>query len=105
MKYLTVGTDEIVKDLFREVEDTESSSMKPRGGLWLTKYENEHYNEWVDYLLEDSVAFYYKSSEHSLWEQPCSLVKLNEDANIYQLESQMSLDYLKRGSEKRCLKI
>ena len=96
MKYLTVGTNEIVKDLFREVEDTESSSMKPRGGLWLTKYENEHYNEWVDYLLEDSVAFYYKSKGSSIWEQPCSLVTLRENANILELSDGNTLDSLKR---------
>ena len=50
MQYLTVGTREIKRELFREIEDTENTNIKPRGGLWLTKYENEHYNEWVDYI-------------------------------------------------------
>ena len=96
MKYLTVGTNEITRELFRNIEDTDASSMKPRGGLWLTKYENEYYNEWIDYLLEDSVTFYYKSKGSSIWEQPCSLVTLNESANILKLADNDTLNLLKK---------
>ena len=51
MKYLTVGTNEIRDDLFRNIENTES--IKPRGGLWLTQYDEriKDYNHWVDFIL------------------------------------------------------
>ncbi len=91
MKYLTVGRDELTT--VRKVEDTET--IKPRGGLWLTKYENEHYNEWVDYILEDTVALVYKSRGSSIWKQPCSLVTLKESANIFTLNDADSLSFLK----------
>ena len=95
MKYLTVGTSEIKDELFRNIEDTEASNIKPRGGMWFTKYENEHYNEWVDYILEDPVALYYKSTGSSIWKQPCSLVTLKDSANILMLNNKEILDYLK----------
>ena len=97
MKYLTVGTSEIRDDLFVKPEDTIATSVKPRGGLWLTQYHDERYNEWVDYILEDPVVLYYKSKGHSIWEQPCSLVTLKETANIFVLDSKESLDYLKQN--------
>ena len=95
MEYLTVGTSEITRERFLPVEDTEPNSLKPRGGLWLTKYHNEHFNEWVDYLLEDPTTFYYKSKGHSLWMQPCSLVTLSKSANIYTLKDNDGLSFLK----------
>jgi len=102
MHYLTVGTSEITRDLFRKVENAAGDNMKPRGGLWLTIYNElyDDYNEWVDYLLEDSTAFYYKSrnyngQNYSMWNQPCSLVTLKDDANIYVLDSKEKLDSLR----------
>ncbi|MBR7042455.1 MAG: hypothetical protein IKI04_03030 [Bacilli bacterium] len=97
VKYLTVGTSEITRERFIDIEDTEGANIKPRGGLWLTEYYDEHYNEWVDYLLGDSVALYYKSRGSSIWEQPCSLVTLNESANIYTLKDNEGLDFLKKN--------
>ena len=97
MNYLTVGTREITEELFKEVEDTDKDNIKPRGGLWLTKYDQLYgdYNEWVDYMISDPVTLYYKSRNFSMWKQPCSLVTLSDTANIYQLNSQESFDYLK----------
>ena len=97
MKYLTVGTSEIENELFRNVEDTEPSNIKPKGGLWLTKYYSDRYNEWVDYILEDPVALYYKSRGNSIWEQPCSLVTLNDSANILMLDNKEIFEYLKKN--------
>ena len=97
LKYLTVGTSEITRERFMNIEDTEGANIKPRGGLWLTKYHNEGYNEWVDFLLEDPTTFYYKSKGHSIWEQPCSLVTLNESANIYTLKDNDGLTFLKKN--------
>ena len=95
MKYLTVGTNEIKSELFKSIEDTET--IKPRGGLWLTKYENEHYNEWVDYILEDTIALVYKSKGDSIWRQPCSLVTLSESANLFTLNNKDSFEFLKNN--------
>ena len=95
MKYLTVGTREITRELFKPVEDIDGS-IKPRGGLWLTEY-NELYkncNDWVDFLINNSVVFFYKSRNYSMWEQPCSLVTLNERANIFELKTGKDLQYL-----------
>ena len=95
MKYLTVGTREITQELFRNVEDTEPNNIKPRGGLWLTKYHSEFYNEWVDFILDDPVILFYKNRQNSIWEQPCSLVTLNDSAKIFCLDSKQNLDYLR----------
>ena len=53
MEYLTVGTNEIKKDLFIPVKDNTKNIFKPTGGLWLTKYDERYknYNDWVDYLI------------------------------------------------------
>ena len=95
MKYLTVGTRKITKELFRPVEDV-NGSIKPRGGLWLTEYNELYnsYNDWVDFLINNSVVFFYKSRKYSMWEQPCSLVTLKANANIFYLQSRENLDYL-----------
>ena len=95
MKYLTVGTREITKELFRPIEDV-NGSIKPRGGLWLTEYNELYnsYNDWVDFLISNPVVFFYKSRNYSMWEQPCSLVTLKENANIFYLQSKENLEYL-----------
>ena len=97
MQYLTVGTREITQELFMNVEDTDKESIKPRGGLWLTRYDSQFddYNEWVDYMIANPVTLYYKSRNYSMWEQPCSLVTLHDNANIYQLNGQENFDYLR----------
>ena len=40
MEYLTVGIKDIKSDTFRNVIDTEATNIKPKGGLWFTRYEN-----------------------------------------------------------------
>lgn len=99
MKYLTVGTSEITRDLFKKVEDTEATNMKPRGGLWFTKYDESYsnYNEWVDYIIENPTVLYYKSKGHSIWQQPCSLVTLKEPAKLFYLNSKDSLNHLRNN--------
>ncbi len=64
----------------------------------MTVYDERYpnYNEWVDYMLEDSNTFYFKSLNYSIWEQPCSLVALKEDANILVLDSREKLDRLRQ---------
>jgi hypothetical protein len=94
MQYLTVGTREITSEAFTCVEDTDIRNIKPRGGIWLTRYQGENYNEWIDFIIDDPVIFYYKSRDYSLWEQPCSLVTLKDDAEIFNLCHRNDLEYL-----------
>ena len=95
MEYLTVGTREIKQELFRSIEDTDANNLKPRGGIWLTKYNNAFYNEWVDFILDDPVVLFYKNRNNSIWKQPCSLVTLNDSANIFNLDTSEKLEYLR----------
>lgn len=94
MKYLTVGTNEIRDDLFRNIENTES--IKPRGGLWLTQYDEriKDYNHWVDFILMHPNILFYKTKNGSPWVQPCSVVNLNEDTKLFSLDSVDNLDFL-----------
>ena len=90
-KYLTVGTNNISKDLFRSVVD---DGIKPRGGLWLTVYKYNNFNEWVDYLLMQRYLLFYKSCGNNPFNQLCSVVTLKDNANIYLLNSRNDLKYL-----------
>ena len=94
MKYLTVGTNEIREDLFRNIEDTES--IKPRGGLWLTEYDEDikDYNRWVDFILMHPNVLFYKTKDCSPWIQPCSIVSLSDDTKLFSLDSVEKLEYL-----------
>lgn len=96
MKYLTVGTNEIREDLFRNIEDTES--IKPRGGLWLTEYDEniKDYNRWVDFILMHPNVLFYKTKDSSPWIQPCSIVSLGDDTKLFSLDSVEKLEYLMR---------
>lgn len=96
MEYLTVGTSEIKRDLFVPIKDGDEPSIKPTGGIWLTKYDSqyENYNEWVDYLIDNPDVLFYKSLAYDIWKQPCSLVKLNDDSKIFSLENTDGFEYL-----------
>lgn len=98
MKYLTVGTDEIREDLFKRVEDTDSKvSMKPRGGLWLTEHDENmpNFNRWVDFMLiRPSILFNKSVDGRNPFLQPCSVVTLENNCNLYVLHNEQSLDYL-----------
>ncbi len=97
MKYLTVGTNEIKRDLFRKVEDTDLvNSMKPRGGMWFTEYDKniKNYNSWVDFMMARPNILFYKNRGSNPLIQPCSIVTLNSDVNIYALHNGPTLDYL-----------
>ena len=99
-KYLTVGTKKIEEGLFRSVQDTAlTNSMKPKGGLWLTEYNEDiqNYNHWVDFMLMHPNILFYKNKDGSVWEQPCSIVTLQDAANILFLDSKEQLDYLMKN--------
>lgn len=97
MNYLTVGTKEIRRDKFRKIEDTDlSGSMKPRGGMWFTEYDKniKSYNVWVDFILERPNILFYKNRGKNPFVQPCSIITLNADVNLYALHNGATLDYL-----------
>ena len=97
MKYLTVGTKNIREDLFKCIEDNDlSRSMKPRGGMWFTEYDEniKNYNRWVDFLMMRPNILFYKNKSDNPFIQPCSVISLREDVNLYALHNKATLDYL-----------
>ena len=95
MKFLTVGTDEICRSKFRPVGNR-TDSIKPIGGLWLTKYYEGYnrYNDWVEFLISHPSIFYAKSVNDDALVQPCSLVTLKDSSNIFSLINGVSYEYL-----------
>ena len=95
MKYLTVGTRKISYELFSPVMDV-CEQIKPIGGLWLTEYNEAHknYNVWVEYLINNPQVLFYMSRNYSMWENPCSLVTLKDNTNIFYLKNKEDLKYL-----------
>ena len=97
-KYLTVGTDKIDKDMFVTISDVNAHSMiKPSGGLWLTEFNTDYpnYNCWIDFLLHSNCnVLFHKSIGNDPFKQPCCVVSLKDEANIYKLDSEDSYRYL-----------
>ena len=95
MEYLTVGTNEIKKELFVPVEDREPGVHKPRGGMWFTKHRPEYpnYNDWVEYLVYNPDTFLYKS-KGNIWEQPISVIGLDSGIKIFTLNDLEKYQYL-----------
>lgn len=97
MKYLTVGTKELKADMLYGIEDLEDIGIiKPRGGLWLTKYYDDtpNYNEWVDYMIEHPSILCYKNKEPNIFVQQCALVTLKKDTKIFVLDTPEKHKYL-----------
>lgn len=97
MQYLTVGTNFISEDLFRNITDSKFFDfIKPNGGLWLTRYdfENPNFNLWVDYMLSHLHLFFYKGVDKNVFQKPCSIVTLKDNANIFYLNSIDKYNYL-----------
>lgn len=89
MKYLTVGTDKIEKRKFIPISDNDNQILKPNGGMWFTKYYEEYknYNEWVDFIIDNPNLLFYKSNGIDIWHQPCSVISLNNNTNMFTLDS------------------
>lgn len=96
MEYLTVGTNNITYEQFKEIEDTKTDIMKPNGGIWLTEYNPlyKNYNLWVDFILDNPNLLFYKNRSSNIWQQPCSIVTLKSDTNIFNLDDYDSWKYL-----------
>ena len=100
MKYLTIGKDEITYDKFIKIVNNSSNScIKPSGGLWLTKHnEDINYSIWMDYILEHRSILFYKYGEYLnnefSWKISCSLVELSNNTNIFSLDSYTKFLYL-----------
>lgn len=95
MDYLTVGTNDITRELLHDVSDRDDNYLKPCGGLWLSEHLGyKTYNAWMDYLLSHPSVFWLKNCFDNLWRQPCSLVKLKDDSNIFILDSEAKFAYL-----------
>ena len=90
-KYLTVGTDYIKEELFRPIID---DGIKPKGGLWLSEYEGDNFNKWVDFIILKKYLLFYKCKGIDPFVQPCSIVTLKDKANIVSLSDEKDLSYL-----------
>lgn len=97
-KYLSVGTNLIKNELFREIQDSsKSGSIKPSGGFWLTEFNKDFpkYNSWVDYILYIyPYVLFYKTNGNNPFKQKCVLVTLKDCANIYNLSNLQEYNYL-----------
>ena len=96
MQYLNVGTSVIDNKKFIQVNNIDNELMKPSGGMWFTKYQNEYknYNEWVDFLIDNPNILFFKNHSSNIWQQSCLLITLNKDSKIYTLDSYDSWQYL-----------
>lgn len=94
MTYLSVGTNYLYKELFIPIKNT--PSPKPCGGLWLTKQNpNISYNSWIDYCL-DKLYLLFRRGLYDRSNIPAVFIILKDDANIFNLDTPESLDYLLR---------
>ena len=97
-RFLTVGTNEIRKDLFVPISDVNAhSEVKPSGGLWLTEFDTNmpNYNSWMDFILYSKRnVLFYKNRGSNPFKQPCCVVVLKEEANIYKLDGIESYQFL-----------
>lgn len=103
MEYLTVGRSELKKKSIKPVKDevspiTKSHIYKPTGGVWFTKYNSLYpgSNDWVDYLINNPDVLLYKNLHHDMWNQPCSIIGLKENSNIFNLDDYDKYNYLTR---------
>lgn len=93
--FLTVGTNDITEEKFVPVSNKDNVyDLKPLGGIWLTEYypQYNNYNEWVDFMLRNPYVLFYKFND--AFKLPCSMVALNENSNIFMLDSEEKYQYL-----------
>lgn len=91
--FFTIGYDNLNEHLFWEIDEPAfGNPFKPYGGLWLTKYNTNYYNDWADYLGSHPyiLTFHY---EHPT-RLPASLVTLKPDAKIFNFTSKKDLEFL-----------
>ena len=95
--FLTVGTSTISEELFLPIQNSRNEhQIKPSGGLWLTSYNSNYpnYNEWIDFLINHQHLLYFKNDSTNPLKKEASLVVLNNNAKIYQLNSLKDLETL-----------
>jgi len=99
-KYLTVGTDKILKELFQPIKNPISNNeIKPTGGIWCTSFDPKlpNYNSWVDYLLENPHLLVHKNHFSSPFIQPSLMITLKDTTQIFTLDSLEKLEILKKN--------
>ena len=95
-EFLHVGTNTISKKGQIDIHDKKNPlTLKPSGGLWFSDYCSDLYNSWVDFLLERPYLLRFKGgSKSDIYVQPCSIVTLRKDANIFLLNNVDQFSYL-----------
>lgn len=102
-RYLTVGTNDIKTDIFRKIQDSPlNGSIKPSGGLWLTDFNLSfpNYNSWVDYILSHPYILFYKNKSSDPFIQPCSIISLKDNVNIFYLSNLEQYEFLIKNYDK-----
>lgn len=82
-KYITIGTEIITKDIFRNIlRPLDNYDFKPTGGLWASEYNSpfERICPWLDYLVEAKSIARYLSEYKTL--NKGAIFTLKENANI-----------------------
>lgn len=92
--FLSVGTSKIDTTLQRPIINGET---KPKGGLWATEQDpqNTYYNTWINFLSTHLHLLYYKKVSNPFL-VPAVFITLKEDANIFYLNNQNKLNFLKK---------
>lgn len=93
MNYLSIGTNYISKNLFQPIKN--GNGYKPYGGIWATIHNKEYinYNEWMDHILLNPYILFNIYKENPL-EIPAVYITLNNNSNIFTLNSKETLTYL-----------
>lgn len=93
MNYLSIGTNYISKNLFQPIKN--GNGYKPYGGIWATIHNKEYtnYNEWMDHVLLNPYILFNIYKENPL-EIPAVYLTLNNNSNIFTLNSKETLTYL-----------
>ena len=97
--FFTLGTDEIHQNDDQIIDVNKNNYIKPLGGLWATKYNNDIFNLWIDFIINNTHILFYKYPEFQVDEInfviPCSKIVLKRNAKIFELKDEKSLNILK----------
>ncbi len=89
-KYVTIGTSNLSKDIFRSIlRPANNFSLKPSGGLWASQYEEYTLSNWLYYLTNENTGLQaVKNIDVGV------IFTLKENSNIIELDSRQKVKNL-----------
>lgn len=95
MKYLSIGTTQIFKDLMLDIKNQDNAKFS--GGIWATEQNEkfDNYNPWIDYILSNPHILFHKNLI-SNGELSGVLITLKSNAKIFNLIKRNDLEFLKQ---------